>query len=252
MSITPDRPRREQLMDPSPPAGPTMGAIDSREQQMRSTTDAPRGHGRAYVGGCLVAAVAAAVGGVVLLTGGDDRPDAGPTTPPATVTSSPASSTTVSLPPRPADVAVAAAKAKYLQYVRVGDQVAEGGYTNLKLYDTVAISPNRTELALEAQRSVGIRTTGSSEVATLSVQSVKLTTDPKRAFSEVRLAGCLDVSAVKAFKADGTSAIAATRLPRIAFSALVQLVPASAFHEPGRAGGWYVAQVTYPGGGTAC
>ena len=237
-------------MDPTTPTTPTahtVGAPDTREQALPSTDQ----HGnRAFVAGCLVAAVAAAVGGVVLLTGGG-KPDAGPT-PSASGTSSPAPSATARAPTTPEDVAVAAAKAKYLEYVQVHDQVAHSGYKNLKPYDAVAISPERSELALEAIRSTGTRTTGSSEVATLGVQSVTLTTDPKRAFSEVRLTGCLDVRAVNAFKADGTSAITATRLPRIAFTALVQLVPAHSFNKPGRAGGWYVAKVEYPGGGTTC
>ncbi len=243
MSITADdRPPREQLMEPTAPQAPTMGATDTREEQIPST-DSHRGRNRAYVAGCLVAAAGAAVGGVVLLIGGDSKPAAAPPTPSAPATSSPTPAPAISTPLTPEDVATAAAKAKYLEYVRVHDQVAQGGYKNLKLYDAVAISPERTELALEARRTAAVRTTGSSVVATLGVQSAKLTTDPKRSFSEVRLRGCLDVRAVKAFKADGSSAVTANRLPRIAFTALVQMVPASSFTEPGRAGGWFVAKV---------
>ena len=215
------------------------------------TTDSHRDRSRAYVAGCLVAAVVATVGGVVLLTGGDDKPNTAPSPPPAQTTSSPTPAPVVSTPLKPADVAAAAAKAKFLEYVRVSDRVTQGGYKNLKLYDAVVISPERTDLALEAIHSAGIRTTGSTVVATLGVTSVKLSSDPKKAFSEVGLAGCLDVQGVKAFKADGTSAVAATRLPRIAFTALVQMIPASSFTD-GRATGWYVGKVTYPGGGTAC
>jgi len=247
MSITPD-PRKEQLVDPTAMEATTTGG--TREQQIPST-DPHRGRGRGYVAGYLVSAVLAAVGGVALLTGGDGKPEAVPAPPPTAVASSPAPSLTASLPPKPQDVAATVAKAKYLEYVRVHDQVGQGGYKNLTLYDVVAVSPERTDLALEARRSAGIRTTGSSKVATLSVQSVKLTTDPHRTFSEVGLTGCLDVRGVKAFKADGSSAIAATRLPRISFTALVQMVPASAFTD-GRTGGWYVAKVAYPAGGTAC
>ena len=215
------------------------------------STDAHRSRNRAYVAGCLIAAVAAAVGGVALLTGGDDSPAAGPTTPPPPVTSSPSPVPTLSFAPTPEDVAVAAAKAKYLEYVRVRDQVAQGGYENLQLYDAVAIDPERTQLTLEARRTAAVRATGDSEVATLGVQSVKLAKDPGSR-SQVELRGCLDVQNVQAFKADGTSAVASTRLPRIAFNVLVQEIPATAFNEPGRAGGWYVAMVEYPGGGTAC
>jgi len=238
-------------MDPSAPEIPTVGATDSREQQMPST-DSRRGRNRAYVAGCLVAAAGAAVGGVVLLTGGNSKPATRPTSPPPPVTTSATPAPTISSPLKPEDLAVAAAKAKYLEYVRVHDQVGKGGYKNLKLYDSVAVSPERTELALEATRTAAVRTSGSSVIATLGVESVKLTTDPKRSFSEVRLRGCLDVRAVKAFKADGTTAIRANRVPRIAFTALVQMVPASSFNQPGRVGGWYVAMVEYPGGGTPC
>lgn len=237
-------------MDPTTPAATTMGASDAQEQQM-PRTDSHRGRGRAYVAGCLVAAVVAAVGGVVLLTGGDDKPNTAPSPPPAQTTSSPTPVSVVSTPLKPADVAAAAAKAKFLEYVRVSDRVTQGGYKNDKLYDAVAVSPARTQLALETERGAGIRTTGNTVVATLGVKSVKLSTNPKQAFSEVGLAGCLDVQGVKAFKADGSSAIAATRLPRIAVTALMQMVPASALKD-GRPTGWYLSKLDYPGGGTPC
>jgi len=236
-------------VDPTAPQAPTMGATDTREQQM-PRTDSHRGRNRAYVAGCLVAAAGAAVGGVVLLTGGSNKPDARPTTPPVTTSATPAP--TISTPPKPEDLAVAAAKAKYLEYVRVNDRVAQGGYKNLNLYDAVAVSPERTELALAARKLAGIRSSGNTEVASLAVQSVKLTTDPAKAFSEVRLWACVDVRKVKAFRADGTSAVKASRLPRIEVEVLVQMVPAKAFEGTGRRAGWYVSRTETPGGGTAC
>lgn len=238
-------------MDPPAPEVPTMDATDFREQQMPST-DSRRGRNRAYVAGCLVAAAGAAVGGVVLLTGGNNRPDARPTSPPPPVTTSATPAPTISTPPKPEDVAVAAAKAKYLEYVRVNDRVAQGGYKNLNLYDAVAVSPERTELALAARKLAGIRSSGNTEVASLALQSVKLTTDPAKAFSEVRLRACVDVRKVKAFRADGTSAVKASRLPRIEVDVLVQMVPAKAFEGTGRRAGWYVSRTETPGGGTAC
>lgn len=215
------------------------------------SSDPSRGRNRAYVAGCMLAAVAAAAAGVVTLTNGNaEEVAAGPTRPSAPSTASPPP--VPSAPPKPEDVAVEAAKAKYLQYVRVRDEVAQGGYKNLRLYDAVAIDPERTELTLEARRTAAVRVTGTSKVAELGVESVKLATDPTRSYSEVRLRGCLDVQDVEAFKADGTSAVTPTRLPRIAFTVLVQDIPASAFNTPGRRGGWYVAKVEYPNGGTAC
>jgi hypothetical protein len=220
-------------------------------------TDRHDGRNRAYIAGSLVAALAAGTLGVVLLTGGDDQSAAESPLSPSPGASAEASPTptpapAISTPPTPEDVAVAAAKDKYLEYLRVRNQVAQGGYQDLEPYDAVAIDPERTELTLEARDSAGIRTTGDSEVAALTAESVKLSPDPEESYSEVQLRGCLDVRKVEAFAADGTSATADTRLPRIAFTALVQQVPASAFSDPGRPGGWYVAKVEYPGGGTAC
>lgn len=237
-------------MDPTAPQAPTMGTTGTREQQMPST-HSHRGRNRAYVAGCLVAAAGAAVGGVVLLTGGNNKPDARPTSPPP-VTTSATPAPTISTPPKPEDLAVAAAKAKYLEYTRVNDRVAQGGYKNLNLYDAVAVSPERTELALAARKLAGIRSSGNTEVASLAVQSVKFTTDPAKAFSEVRLRACVDVRKVKAFRADGTSAVKASRLPRIVVDVLVQMVPAKAFEGTGRRAGWYVSRTETPGGGTAC
>ncbi len=253
-------------MDRFHPAGRTLAATDSRERAMSldehpaQTGHSPgrppgRGRGERLVitAGVLITLLSV-IGILAILTSGDDN-DKRPTAPPrpsAPAMTSPAPEPVISVPPKPEDVAADAAKATFLEYVRVRDQVAQGGYENLELYDAVAIDPERTELALEARRTAAVRATGDSEVATLGVESVELTTDPERSYSEVRLRGCLDVQQVEAFKADGTTAVTATRLPRIAFNVLVQEIPASAFNEPGRAGGWYVAKVEYPGGGTAC
>jgi hypothetical protein len=214
-----DRPQTERSTDSAAPQTPTMGTADTPEQQMPTTDLTPsRNRNLAYVAGCLIAAAAGVGGGVVLLTGGDNQPIARKATPPVTTSATPAPTVTSS--PTPEDIAAAAAKATYLEYVRVDDQVAQGGYKNLTVYDAVAVSPERTELALAARRLAGIRTTGSSEVASLVVTSVSLTTDPAKSFSEVRLRACLDVQKVRAFRADGTSAVAANRLPRIAVNVL--------------------------------
>ncbi len=243
MSITPDNPYREQLMDPTAPA-PTMGATDAREQQMPST-DPDRGRNRAYVAGCLVAAVVAAVGGVVLLTGGDDTPEAAPTTPPAPVTSSPAPSPTVSVPPKPEDIAVAAAEAKYLEYLQVTREVAQAGYVDLAPFDTVAIDPQTVVLLQTAERLAGITTTGDTEVIALTVQAVEL--DPPGEYPSVRLLACLDVSRVTAVNAaTGESVVSPDRPDRLKSEAVVRNIPPGAFTD-GRQPGWYVAEVVQRG-----
>jgi hypothetical protein len=110
-------------MDQTAPAATTLGAPDTREQEMPDTAwdsrESRRGGNRAVVAGCLLAAAAAAAVGVALLTGGDDTPAPAPTTPPATSSSSPAPAPTVSTPATPQDVAAEAAKARYLDYLRV-------------------------------------------------------------------------------------------------------------------------------------
>ena len=244
MSVTPDRPQREQLMDRTVPTGATLDATDTREHQMPST-DPHRGRNRAYVAGCLLAAVAAAVGGVALLTGGNVESEAAPTTPPP-ATSSPAPSPTVSTAPTPEDVAAEQAKARYLEYLRVTDQVANGGHTDLAAYDAVAIDPE-TGVLLQgaAQRAGKITTTGETGVVSLTVQSVEL--DPPGDYPSVRLLACLNVSQVTAVDAATGEPAAPPDFPdQITSEVLVQNIPPGAFTD-GREPGWYVADVVQRG-----
>lgn len=221
-----------------------MGATDTREQQMPSA-ESHRGRNRAYVAGFLGAAVLAAVGGVVLLTGGDDTREAAPTTPPAPVTSSPAPSPTVSVPPKPEDIAVAAAEAKYLEYLQVTREVAQAGYVNLAPFDTVAIDPQNGVLLQTAERLADITTTGDTEVVSLTVQSVEL--DPPGEYPSVGLLACLDVSGVTAVDAaTGKSVVSPDRPDRLKSEAVVQNVPPGVFTD-GRRPGWYVAAVVQRG-----
>jgi hypothetical protein len=244
MSITPDLPQREQVMDPTAQAASTMAATDTREQQMPST-ESHRGRNRAYVAGCLVAAIVAAVGGVVLLTGGDDTPETAPTTPPAPVTSSPAPSPTLSVPPKPEDIAAAAAEAKYLEYLQVTREVAQAGYVDLAPFDTIAIDPQTAVLLLTAERGAGIVTTGDTEVVSLTVQSVKL--DPPGEYPSVSLLACLDVSGVTAVDAaTGESVVSPDRPDRLKSEAVVRNIPPGVFTD-GRQPGWYVAEVVQRG-----
>lgn len=244
MSITPDRPQREQVMDPTAQAASTMAATDTWEQQMPST-DPDRGRNRAFVAGCLVAAVVAAVGGVVLLTGGSDTPEAVPTTPSAPITSSPAPSPTVSVPPKPEDIAAEQAQARYLDYLRVTDHVAKAGYVDLAPFDTVAIDPENAVLLQTAEQQAGITTTGDTEVVSLTVQSVEL--DPPGEYPSVRLLACLDVSGITAVDAaTGESVVSPDRPDRLRSEAVVRNIPPGAFTD-GRQPGWYVAEVVQRG-----
>lgn len=240
-------------MDPIAPAAPTMGATDTREPEMWSTNP-HRGRTRAYVAGCLLAAVVAAVGGVALLTGGHDKPVlangrdkpvavTAPTTP-APASTSPAPTSTVSTRPKPEDVAAKRAKARYRDYLRVSDQVANGGYTNLKRYDTVAIDPETGVLLLGAAQLADITTTGKTEVVSLTVKSVKL--NPPGDYPSVRLLACLDVSQLTAVNAAGESVVSPDRPDLLKSEAVVKRIPPGAFTD-GRQPGWYVAEVEQRG-----
>ncbi len=231
-------------MDSTAPEALTMGATDPRERQMPST-DPHRGRNRAYVAGCLAGAVVAAVGGVVLLTGGDDTPEAAPAPPPAPVASSPAPSPVVSAPPTPEDLAAEAAKAKYRQYLRVTDEVAQAGYVDLAPFDTVSIDPQNIVLARTAESYAGITTTGEVEVVSLTVQSVEL--DPPGEYPSVSLLACLDVSGTTAVDAATGESVVPPDFPDLLKSeVVVRNIPPGAFTD-GRQPGWYVAEVEQRG-----
>jgi pyruvate/2-oxoglutarate dehydrogenase complex dihydrolipoamide acyltransferase (E2) component len=221
-----------------------MGATDLREQQMPST-DLHRGRNRAYVAGCLVAAVVAAVGGVALLTGGDDTSEAAPTPPPSPAASSPAPPAVASARPTPEDLAAEAAQTKYREYLQVTDEVANAGYVDLAPFDTVAIDPQNIVLARTAQSYEGITTTGEVKVASLTVQSVEL--DPPGEYPLVRLLACLDVSGTTAVDtATGQSVVPADFPDRLKSEVVVRNIPPGAFTD-GRQPGWYVAEVEQRG-----
>ena len=241
------RPPREQPMDPTRPTASTLDATGTREQQMTSTDVHRDGaRRRAYIVGCLVAAVAATVGGVALLTGGGNKPDAAPTVPPAPVASRPTTAPPVSSPPIPADIAAGQAKARYLQFLQVRSRIAGAGYANLRLYDSVAISPARSLLTAEGRRLAGRRVTGQTKVASLSVIAVNLPANPTL-YASVRLLACLDVSGTDVVDANGKSLLTSGRLDKIKSDVLMRKIPAAAFKDGSGRQGWYVATIDQPG-----
>ena len=236
-------------MDPTAPAAAKLGAPDTREQQMPDTdwdTDhSRRGRNRAFVAGCFLAAAAAAAVGVALLTGGDE-PAAAPTTPPASVTLSPAPAPTVSTPPTAEDVAAEQARARYLDYLRVTDQVADSGFIDVAAWNTVAIDPETSVLVRSAQQNQqdGITTTSDTKVLSLTVQSVQL--NPPGDYPSVRLLACLDVSRNTAVNAAGESVVSPDFPDRLKSEVVVQNIPAGVFTDS-RQPGWYVAEVVQRG-----
>ena len=234
-------------MDPTPPPASPTGAADTRGQHMPDPDRRSGGHRRnlAYVAGCVLAAAAVGAVSVALLTGGDGDPVASPTTPPAPVTSSPAPAPTVPAAPTPEDVAAEQAQARYLEYRVVTDRVANGGYTDLKAYASVAIDPHTGVLLQGAVQQAGkIITTGAAKVISLTVQSVEL--DRPDGYPSVRLLACLDVRPVTAVNAAGQSVVSPDRPDRLKSEVLVQDVPPGAFTD-GREPGWYVADVEQRG-----
>ena len=237
-------------MDPTTPAAGTLGAPDTREQQMPDTNwdsaDSRRGRNRAVVAGCFLAAAAAAAVGVTLLTGGADEPAAAPTTPPAPNASSPAPAPPVSTPPTAEDVAAEQARARYLGYLKVTGEVADSGAIDLAAWNTVAIDPETSVLVQSARQlqQDGITTSGDTKVLSLTVQSVKL--DPPGDYPSVRLLACLDVSRNTAVNAAGESVVSPGFPDRLKSEVVVQNIPAGVFTD-GRQPSWYVAEVVQRG-----
>jgi hypothetical protein len=202
-----------------------------------------RGRQRTVLIVCATITVAAVVGIVLLLTRDEYQPVAAE--PPPTPSASASSPPEPSPPPQTAqDIAVTEAEDRYREYVRVYDEVAQGGHTNLERYRTVAIDPHLAELFLGARPLMGVRSSGSSELASLTAQAVDL--DAAGDYPSVRLMACLDVSQVSAVNASGQNAVLPDRLNRIRSEVTLRHIPAEAFTD-GRPAGWYVGELVQPG-----
>lgn len=244
-------------MGRSRPDGPTMGSTDTRELEMSLTEQTPQSepvqrHGRSS-GERLVIAVSAlvtalAIAGIGYLALRDDEPDALP--PP-----SPSAAVEPSVRPEPTeppatanaeDLAVEAAQARYLEYLRVTDQVADSGLIDLAAWNTVAIDPETGVLLLSAEQNQqdGITTTSDTEVLSLMVQAVDL--DPAGEYPSIRLLACLDVSRNTAVNAAGESAVSPNFPDRLGSEVVLENVPPGVFTD-GREPGWYVAEVVQRG-----
>lgn len=196
---------------------------------------------RTLIAVCAAITVAAVLGIVLLLTG-DDKPTATVPAPTAPGTPEPAASSPAAATPE--DLAAEEAKTRYLEFVRVTDQVAQGGYDDPELYGSVAIDPHETQLQIGARRFADQRSTGETQVISMAVQSVEL--DPAGSYPSVTLLTCLDVSQVSVVNADGESAVSPGRLDRLKSQAVLQKVPAGVFTD-GRDPDWYVAEVVQRG-----
>lgn len=234
---------------------PTMGRTDTREPDMSLTDESSetepdlrrrRGSGERLIIASSVVVTVLAIAGIANLVLDGDEPTA-PRPPASAAVEEPADAAPVERPPTeatPEDLAAAEAQASYRNYIRVTDQVAQGGYADLALYNTVAIDPETGALLQDAAQLADITTTGDTEVVSLSVQSVDM--DPPGQYPSVRLLACLDVSQVTAVNAVGESVVPPDRPDRLRSEAVVQNIPPDAFTD-GREPGWYVAELVQRG-----
>jgi hypothetical protein len=215
----------------------------SIDQQPAQTDYDPnsRGSGRgerlAVVVGVVVTVLAVAGIGVIV-AGGDERPAVLPSAAPS-IAPSVAPPSAVPVVQTPEDLLIAEAKAAYVNFLRVGDEIGQGGFDDPARYAEVAITPERDELIKEARRLADRRTTGFSSVVSMTAQDVVLGEGAIR--PKVQLLVCVDVSATDGLDATGKSIVPADRQTRYVEEIFLERF------EPGtkgaERGGFYVAEV---------
>lgn len=129
--------------------------------------------------------------------------------------SSPAPTTATTTPPSESEIASEAASVLLRQYFVTIDQLRSERTRPISELDAVAIS---TQLAaqkklIQSQRSDGLRQTGSTSIAILTVQSVNLdNTDPQAGkVPTVQIDVCYDVSGVDILDENGNSIVTSQR-----------------------------------------
>jgi hypothetical protein len=215
----------------------------SIDQQPTQTDHDPnsRGSGRgerlAVVVGVVVTVLAVAGIGVIV-AGGDEQPAVLPAVAPS-IAPSVAPPSAVPVVQTPEDLLIAEAKAAYVNFVRVGDEIAQGGFDDPARYGEVAITPERDQLIKEARQFADRRTTGFRSVVSMTPQDVVLGDGLVR--PKVKLLICKDVSATDGLDATGKSIVPADRQTRFVEEVLLERF------EPGtkgaERGGFYVAEV---------
>lgn len=248
MTPSVDYPHIQNDTNAAPPTDPTLTAIDTQERGMSVThqqdqgsppaSERSRGERVAIASGIVVTVLATA--GILWILFGrgqiTEAPDSAPISSAAASNASPE--------PTAEDIAAREAQERYRSFIRVQDQVAQAGFDHPEKYASVAVSPEYGQLVLEARRFGKDRTVGDTVIASLTVQSVELPSDPA-IYPKVRLRACLDVSAVTFLDAAGKSAAESNRPNRILSKILLQRLKAG---TPGaRAGGWFVSEVEQSG-----
>jgi hypothetical protein len=227
-----------------------MSAPEPPEHAMSVTDRSPLTHpdphrfrNRAFIAACAVITVGAVTGTVLLLTGSSTKPGNQTSSPPVGATPSTGTSAT----PTAEQLAIQEAEAGYATFIQATDEVAHSGYLKVRLYDNVAIATARIQLLLEARRAGPIHSIGSTQIASVTVQSVSIASDSRKAYPEVRLLACLDVSNVDVVNADGKSVVSPNRPARVRSEAVLQKIPPGAFADDAKRSGWFVHDVTQRG-----
>lgn len=230
-----------------------MGSTDTREPDMSLTEQASqtsaaarpgRGSGERIVIAVSVVVTVLAIAGIAFFVLGGDEPATAP--PPAPTAVEEPADTTPAEPVQqtPEDLAAAEAQERYEEFLRVGDDVGQGGFASALPFDAVAVAPERVfqETAFRnARKTPGLRQIGTTQIASMSVTSVDLTPEPG-GYPGVVLQVCLDVSGVDILDGSGTSIVSPDREDRSKSTVTMYR------YEPGtkgaEAGGWYVYEAT--------
>lgn len=225
--------------------------------------------------GVAAAALAAVAVGVAVAAGGDGgtaapgptvpaAPTASPTAAPTTLTP-PAASTSsgTQLPPTrapsttatrtvepPVDAtgplteeqAKAAAEAVYRKYLRISDQVGQGGYQSAEPYKQVLVGPALRLAALATERLEGQRQLGSAAVSSIDVEKVSLREEPGY-YPEVVMLVCTDVRGVSGLDKAGKPLPTTKRPDGIPQRFTVHRYQPNTPGVP-PAGGWYAYEAT--------
>jgi hypothetical protein len=215
-------------------------SIDQQRAQAGSghkASGGPRRRERLTVIAGVLVTVLAIAGIGVIVAGEDEQPAVLPSAVPSVAPSvAPSAAPAVQTPQ---DLLAAEAKAAYVNFVRVDDEIGQGGYDDPARYAEVAITPERDQLIKEARQFDDVRQIGNTSVVSMTVQDVVVGDGAIR--PKVKLLVCRDVSGVDGVGADGRSVVPADRQVRNAAEVLLERF------EPGtkgaERGGFYVAEV---------
>ncbi len=167
---------------------------------------------------------ATALAAAVLLTAltgcnGDSQAAQIPSTSSTPTSATPSPTPTVTKAATPEEAAIAQAQQAVRNYYDIYNKVSLDPAASLALLKTVAISTGliTTNIIVNDGRAKKQRQTGTTEIASMQVNDVTLTNNPKNQppqIPTVQIDVCYDVSGVKLVDASGKSVVAPTRKSR--------------------------------------